>query len=97
MWKENWRLTLKVSRFLIDALDFLMMKMLGWRMWVCKGIGKIKIRHNLPIYSPEREKEVLKKRQIQARKFNLSDKVVRILAKAVMWESKRIQRGLVEV
>lgn len=95
MWQENWRLALKVSRFLIDALDFLMIKLLGWRMWLCKRIGRIKTRHSLPIYMPEREKEILKKRQMQAKKFNISDKAVRILVKAVMWESKRIQSELV--
>lgn len=94
MLKESWRIILWLNRKLIDVLDPLMMCLLGWRMKICKVIGRTKIRHNLPIYVPEREKEILKKRQLQARKFNLSDKVVRIMAKAVMWESKRIQKGL---
>ena len=94
MWLNGWKAMLWLERKLIDVLDPLMMRLLGWRMKVCKGIGRIKIKHNLPIHVPEREKEILKMRQQQARKFNLSEKAVRILAKAVMWESKRVQEGL---
>jgi chorismate mutase len=97
MWKENWRFMLKASRFLIDALDFLLMGMLWCRMQICKVIGRTKIRHNLSVYVPEREKEILRKRQKQARKFGFSEKAVRILAKTVMWESRRIQKGLAGV
>lgn len=95
MLKESWRIILWLNRKSIDALDSLMMKMLGWRMEICKGIGRIKNRHSLPIYMPEREKEILKKRQIQGIKLGLSEKCIRILAKAVMHESKRIQKQLV--
>jgi chorismate mutase len=94
MWRDNWKNELWLQRKIIDGLDPLMMCLLAWRMRVCRNIGRIKIKHNLPVYVPEREKEILEKRQQQARKFNLSDKVVKVLAKAVMWESKRIQRGL---
>ena len=96
MWLNGWKAMLWLERELIDVLDPLMMCLLGWRMSICKGIGRIKIKHKLPIHVPEREKEILKKMQSLSRKFNLSDKAVRILAKAVMWESKRVQKGLAE-
>ncbi len=94
MFKESWRIILWISRKLIDALDSTLMNLLSWRMEICKLIGRTKIRHNLPIHVPEREKELLKKRQRQAKKFGFSEKAMRILAKAVMSESKRIQSEL---
>ena len=95
MLRESWRIALWLNRKSIDVLDFLMMKILGWRMWICKWIGRIKTKHNLPIYVPEREKEILKKKQAQAKRLGISEKFVRIAAKAVMSESKRIQSELV--
>ena len=94
MWRDSWKAKLWSQRKLIDVLDPLMMRLLAWRMRVCKNIGRIKIRHNLPIYVPEREKEILKNRQRQAKKFGFSEKVMRILSKVVMHESKRIQKEL---
>lgn len=96
MWRDNWKVKLWVQRKFIDVLDPLMMRLLAWRMKVCKSIGKIKIKNNLPVYMPEREKEILKNRQQQAEKFGFSEKVMRILSKAIMWESKRIQKELVK-
>lgn len=94
MGRNSWKASLWVHRKFIDVLDPLMMRLLAWRMKVCKNIGRIKIQHNLPIYVPEREKEILKNRQQQAKKFGFSEKAMRILSKAVMWESKRIQKKL---
>ncbi len=91
---DSWKAKLWAQRKLIDVLDPSMMQLLAWRMKACKNIGRIKIRHNLPIYVPAREKEILKKRQQQAKKFGFSEKVTRILSKAIMWESKRIQKEL---
>ncbi len=94
MWRDSWKAKLWVQRKLIDVLDPSMIRLLAWRMRACKNIGRIKIRHNLPIYVPEREKEILKKRQQQAKRFGFSEKVMRILSKAIMHESKKIQREL---
>lgn len=58
MLRESWRIILEVNRLMIDVLDFLLMNLLHWRMEICKVIGRTKIRHNLPIYVPEREKEI---------------------------------------
>lgn len=94
MWRDSWKVKLWAQRKLINVLDPSMMRLLAWRMKACKSIGRIKSRHNLPIYVPEREKEILSKRQKQAKRFGFSEKATRILAKAVMWESKRIQKEL---
>lgn len=91
---DSWKAKLWAQRKLIDVLDPSMMQLLAWRMKASKNIGRIKIKHNLPVYMPEREKEILKKRQRQAKKFGFSEKVMRILSKAVMHESKRIQKEL---
>jgi chorismate mutase/prephenate dehydrogenase len=94
MWRNSWEVKLWAQRKFIDVLDPLMMRLLAWRMKVCKNIGRIKIQHNLPIYVPEREKEILKNRQQQAKRLGFSEKVMRILSKAVMHESKRVQKEL---
>jgi chorismate mutase/prephenate dehydrogenase len=95
--KENWKIKLWISRIIINTLDFLMMKLIGWRMFVCRGIGRIKIKYKLPIYAPEREKEILRRRQAQGGQHGFSEKFVRILVKAILWESKRIQAELFKV
>ena len=94
MWRDSWKAKLWARRKFIDVLDPSMMQLLAWRMKACKSIGRIKSRYNLPIYVPEREKEILKKRQREAKKFGFSEKVMRILVKVIMWESKRIQKEL---
>jgi len=67
------------------------MKLLSWRMQVCNQIGKIKMQQNLPVYVPEREAQIIKSKQVLAKRYGLSGDYVDELFQVIMQESKRIQ------
>ena len=96
MWRNHWRWWLKVNRALIDVVDVVMLWLLRWRMVFCRRIGRVKRRHGLPIYVPEREQQVLKQRAAIGRRFEFEDTFIITLATAIMTESKRLQKGEVK-
>ena len=91
MLQEAWRLKLKINRNLIDLSDLLLMKILSWRMKVCRRIGEIKKKKNMPICVPEREAELIKNKQDLAVNYGLAGDSVVELFRIIIRESKRIQ------
>jgi len=93
MWQKSWREKLKKLRNKINQIDFKIINLLGARMEVCRNIGIIKTQNNLPIYVPKRELEVIKNRQQNAGKKDLSDRFIKIIFRLIMTESKKIQKN----
>ncbi|WP_162146885.1 chorismate mutase [Acholeplasma granularum] len=56
-------MTLKELRKRIDQLDYDIVKLLELRFQVVKEIGAYKKEHQLPIYDPKREEEVLQSKK----------------------------------
>ncbi|MBU0477942.1 chorismate mutase [bacterium] len=98
MWKKGkWQEKLNKHRYVIDKVDYKIVDLLAERMQASEKIGEIKAELGLPIYVPEREAEVIRKRQIVGGIYSLDEEFVKILFKLIMDESKKRQRELIEV
>jgi chorismate mutase-like protein len=95
MWRDDWREKLSEYRQGIDEIDLRILELVDKRMELSSRIGEIKAAYSLPVCVPEREVEVISKRQQWGRMYGLREKFVRVLFKVVMHESRRRQRELV--
>ena len=75
----------------IDEIDAQLAELLCERSRCVIEIGKIKRRQNLPVYDPEREKEVLAK-IIKDNRGPLESKALRRLFERILDESRRVER-----
>ena len=76
----------------IDELDRKLVELLNERSQCALEIGKLKQRENVPLYQPEREKEVLQ----NAEKNNrgpLSDAAIRRLFERIIDEARAAERS----
>ncbi|GBC77807.1 P-protein [bacterium HR08] len=81
---EDWRR-------MIDEIDAQLVELLNRRSRCAIEIGKLKRAQNLPVYSPEREREVLER----VRRLNrgpLDDEALRRLFERIIDESRRLER-----
>lgn len=75
----------------IDEIDKKLVQLLNQRSQCALEIGKLKQQQNLPLYQPEREKEVLQ----NAEKTNpgpLSDAAIRRLFERIIDEARSAER-----
>lgn len=75
----------------IDRVDEVLVKLLNQRAKYAIEIGEIKGHLDLPIYAPEREKEVLRHVESQSQ-GPLAGGAVRRLFERVIDESRRVER-----
>ncbi len=81
---EDWRR-------MIDEIDAQLVELLNRRSRCAFEIGKLKRARNLPIYSPEREQQVLER----VRRLNhgpLDDDALQRLFERIIDESRRLER-----
>lgn len=75
----------------IDRVDEVLVKLLNQRARYAIEIGEIKGHLSLPIYAPEREKEVL--RHVESTSEGpLHDAAIRRLFERIIDESRRVER-----
>jgi chorismate mutase len=82
---------LKRLREAIDRVDDVLVKLLNQRARYAVEIGEIKGTLALPVYSPEREKEVLRHVE-QVSAGPLESSAVRRLFERIIDESRRVER-----
>ena len=82
---------LKRLREAIDRVDEVLVKLLNQRAKYAVEIGEIKGLLALPIYAPEREKEVLRHAE-RTSAGPLQDAAVRRLFERIIDESRRVER-----
>lgn len=75
----------------IDELDRVLVKLLNQRAKYALEIGRAKRRIDVPVYSPEREREVLERVQAENR-GPLSADGLRRLYERIIDESRRLER-----
>ena len=75
----------------IDRVDEVLVKLLNQRAKYAVEIGEIKGQLALPIYAPEREKEVLKHVE-ETSTGPLHDAAIRRLFERIIDESRRVER-----
>jgi chorismate mutase len=82
---------LKRLRDAIDRVDEVLVKLLNQRAKYAVEIGELKGVLGLPIYAPEREKEVLS--HVEAKSEGpLDDPAIRRLFERIIDESRRVER-----
>ena len=85
---EDWRIK-------IDALDERLVDLLNQRSKCCIEIGRIKHERGLPVYSPDREAQVLD--NVANRNGGpLETEAVRRLFERIIDESRRLERVTIE-
>ena len=82
---------LKRLREAIDRVDEVLVKLLNQRARYAVEIGEIKGALDLPVYSPDREKEVLRHVEELSR-GPLAGEAVRRLFERIIDESRRVER-----
>lgn len=78
-------------RDLIDAIDSSLLKLLNVRSSLALKIGALKKHYNLPVYDPEREKEIIK-RLINENSGPLDSNAVIRLFERIIDEARRLER-----
>lgn len=87
---------LKRLRDAIDRVDDVLVKLLNQRARYAVEIGEIKGTLALPVYSPEREKEVLRHVE-EASAGPLEPSAVRRLFERIIDESRRVERESAQI
>ena len=82
---------LKRLRDAVDRVDEVLVRLLNQRAKYALEIGRVKAALHLPVYSPEREKEVLSHVE-QSSEGPFSDAAVRRLFERIIDESRRVVR-----
>jgi chorismate mutase len=79
----------------IDEIDTKLAELLSERSRCVIEIGKIKREHQLPVYDPEREKQIFE-RVTQNNRGPLEDEALRRLFERIIDESRRVERIVLE-
>ena len=79
----------------IDEIDTKLAELLSERSRCVIEIGKIKREHQLPVYDPEREKQILE-RVTRNNRGPLEDEALRRLFERIIDESRRVERIVLE-
>lgn len=95
MTKADAEAELTRLREAIDRVDDVLVKLLNQRAKYAIEIGEIKGVLSLPVYSPEREKEVLRHVE-QASAGPLEGVAIRRLFERIIDESRRVERESAE-
>ena len=91
MEKNNNNKGVEEIRFEIDEIDRKIIELLNSRTKYAINLGEIKKKLNLPIYMPEREKEVIN--NVQTHNAGpLSNDAIRRLYERIIDESRRMER-----
>jgi chorismate mutase len=79
----------------IDAIDAQLAELLSERSRCVIEIGKIKRQQQLPVYDPEREKEIFE-RLAKNNQGPLENEALRRLFERILDESRRVERIVLE-
>ena len=86
---------INVFRNEIDTIDKAIILLISKRIEVIKKIGEYKKEYNLPVYNPEREKEVITSRNDLARGLNLDEKFVENIIRQIIEEAHNVENRIV--
>jgi len=89
--QEQKQITLEELRKHIDAVDTLLIKCLAKRQDIVLQIAKIKKQENLPIFCPEREKELMEERVEIGIQCGINPSLIETVFRSILAESKNIQ------
>ena len=79
-------------RKVLDQIDSDILYLISERMLHVKAIADYKKQHNLPVYYPKREKEVIKKRRARAAELGLDPKLAEEITKLLIRYARASER-----
>ncbi|MDP8170859.1 bifunctional chorismate mutase/prephenate dehydrogenase [Pasteurella skyensis] len=71
----------------IDSIDQQLIELFSQRLKCVEKVGKIKSEHGIPVYAPEREKQMIHARRIEAEKQGVPPDLIEDVLRRVMRES----------
>lgn len=78
----------------IDSLDASLLTILAERIDVVKKVGEYKKKHKLPVYQPDRYKELIKRRQKSGSSLGIDESFIRSLFNLIHDNSLNVQNKL---
>lgn len=93
---NNSELDLNTLRQEIDVIDTQLCELLEKRSRVVDLVAHYKIKHNLPVYQPEREKLVLEHKATLATTYNLDPEFLKELFMLIMKSSRKKQEHIIK-
>lgn len=87
---------LKKLRQEIDKIDKKLLKILAERFALTNEVGRYKKKHKLGVCDSQREKEMFKKRNLWAKKFNLDQNLVKEIFKLIIKTTRRKHKKIFE-
>jgi chorismate mutase len=85
-------MNLKNLRKKIDQIDAKLVRLIGERQSYMKIIGEYKAAHKIPIYQPQREKEILKKRRALGVRWKVDPLLLSSIFSSLFKNARTIQR-----
>jgi chorismate mutase len=85
---------LNALRKKLDKIDSKIISNFSERMKIVKKIGLLKIKNNIEICQPTREKALIVSRKQMAKKFDLSDELIEGIFSKTLKESVKVQEKL---
>lgn len=76
----------------IDKIDNSILNLIVKRIKIAKKVAGYKKKNNLKISHPKREKEVLNRLRKEAKKKKINAKLIEIIFKNIISDSKKIQK-----
>ncbi|MFQ5680434.1 MAG: prephenate dehydratase [Candidatus Omnitrophota bacterium] len=86
-------MTLENLRSRIDKLDSRIIELLNQRAGISMAIGRIKAKHNRPVYSPDRESKVLSRIR-RSNKGPIAASAMEAIYREIMSSSLSLEKGL---
>ena len=86
---------LKEIREHLDRLDNAIVLLLAERLSLIPHVARYKIKHNIPRYQAEREKEILIKKAELGEKYSLRKEYIEDMFKRIIEESHHIEKMII--
>lgn len=80
----------------IDRIDAEIMILLRRRFQILKKVAKFKVENNMPIYQPERERDMLENKAERAKLMGMDQSFIKTLFEVILDESKKYQERLIK-
>jgi chorismate mutase len=93
---ENVQLQIEDIRQMVDSLDAEIVDIISRRMQLAKTLGGIKAENNIPIYQPERWREIIENRTKQGKDLDLNEEFVLKLFEVVHDKSIKVQLNVLK-
>lgn len=83
---------IKALRKRIDRVDATIIRMLAERRKLSREVGRLKVRLNLAVKDPKREREILKYYRSESKRHRLDPEFVHKLFRDIIRYSRRLQK-----